>query len=1362
MNQTMVRWLLGMGSFLLLLGGTARAAQPVGVVDPAFKFAPAASSDGRNFAVAPDGKIVVAGLFAQYHGATRKGVVRLNADGTLDPDFDPQEGSGGAAGISAVAVLDDGRPVIAGTFTTWNGTPHKYMVRLDTHGAVDPTFNASYALNGPLVALPNKQLLVCGRATDFGATTGIIRLDENGARDPNFVDAALGAAAGLDFPTTTIIRMARQADQRIVVIFVGLKSSAAKYGVARLNENGSLDPSFHIGLVESAGTPQAVAIDSNNRILVGGNVTKYDGKTVGNLFRLGTDGTMDAGYVFPAPGTVVNGIAPMTDGRVIVTGSFNKMTTPVIRLKADDTLDPNYGVLASNPFGQILVAILSNPVVLPDGSALVSGLMYVLQGAASQTPNGVVRLTGDNGSGGGGDGNNPPPTITTPLVSQNVLYGTNVTFTVAASSLDPMTYQWLFNGQELTGATNTSLTLTGVSSTNQGEYKVRVTNPSGSAVSNPAQLKVDSTPRITAQPTDLDATAGAPAQLTAGVTGEPPLTLQWYRNDNPVAGGNAATLVLPQAGPADEGNYHLIVTNSFGSATSLVARVTVYNVCNDWLSFFDPNLRRTNAGQVVVSANPVPSQIATRGKSGVALLSNRAVERRDDCGSRLWTADFIFATQGSIEKLTMDRFGNTYVYGTLQITATLGDLDINNTSIDKPVSGFVAKLDRQGHGLWYRLLEGITAWALDVDPVDDSLVLAGVASGRNDEIRIGTVRARRYAAAEGIAAKIGADGTPAWLRTFPQVDVQVSTCEADAIAADETGLYLTGMYSFSISFGAFQLHRTGTSPAYWIGKLDHNGNAQWIKQAEGTAQQFAPLAAAAGRVWFTPDFGRSLQRWTPDGVRATNFIAGASLVNNNNYRATQLHVTAEGAPILVGQSLGSVVIGTNQINVGTQRAIVWFGQWDAQDNFIRGRLLAQTTRDVVGANPSSLALTSWAASGGGDVYIAGATGQEVDVFTQHTALFNGGFVGKQYAPGFLPEVKFPYPSLGGDWDAFRPIQFGVTGIGPEPLTYQWRRDGVAIPGAISNVFNLASPLPGDNGDYDCVVSNPYGSVISSPATHLVVRPPISFSRQPEPQLVLLKGALESTNILSTDVTAATLSGKTLHCVITNSTGAWPRSGAFDLNVPTLASYEIPAAGVLGFHFGGLQTLGLPGELTLHLLRYQGLDVATMGVFALGYFNLHLDIADPSGCCAEGTYTLAGGALSAHFQVFVNGALPADLGFQWQQDGVDLPGATGQSLDFPAPTAADNGLYRCIVTYKGYTLTSTEAPLRVVDGTSGGVDPQVSFATAPDGQSLTLSWPAGYVLQQATALAGPWVDLPLTSPATIQAAQKIGFFRAIKR
>lgn len=1361
MNQMMARWLSGVVS-LLLFGTTARAAQQVGVVDPAFKFAPAASSDGRNFAVAPDGKIIVAGLFSQYHGAVRKGVARLNADGTLDPEFDPQAGSGGAAGISGVTVLNDGRPVIAGSFTTWNGTPHQYMVRLDLHGAVDPTFNASYALNGPLVALPNNQLLVCGRASDYGTKTGIIRLNENGDRDPGFADAELGTAAGLDFPTTTIIRMARQPDQRLVVVFAGLKSSALKYGVARLTENGAFDPSFHIGLVESAGTPQAVAIDSNNRILVGGNVTKYDGKTVGNLFRLAADGTVDTAFVFPASGSGVNGIAPMADGRVIVTGSFTKMTTPVIRLKADGTLDPNYGLVADNPFGQILVSILSNPVVLPDGSALVSGLLYVLQGATSQSPNGVVRLTGDNGSGGGGGGNNPPPTITTPLLSQSVLYGTNVTFSVVASSLDPMTYQWLFNGKELAGATNTSLILTGVSSANQGEYKVRVTNPNGSTLSNPAQLKVDSTPRITAQPADLEAAAGAPAQLVAGVSGEPPIGFQWYRNENPVPGGNAAVLAFPQAGPGDEGTYGLIATNGFGSVTSLVAHVTVYNVCNDWLTFFDPNLRRTNAGQVVVPVNPVPTLIATRGKSGVALLSGRGVERRDDCGTRLWTADFIFSSQGSIEKITMDRFGNTYVYGTLQITATLGDLTIDNTSADKPVSGFVAKLDRQGHGLWYRLLEGITAWALDVDPMDDSLVLAGVATSRNDEIRIGTLRARRYTASEGIAAKIGADGTPAWLRTFPQVDAQVSTCEADAIAADETGIYLTGMYSFSIAFGSFQLHRTGTSPAYWMGKLDHNGNAQWIKQVDGTAQQFAPLAAAAGRIWFTPDFGRSLQRWTPDGVRATNFIAGASLVNNNNYRATQLGVTTNGSPILIGQSLGSVVIGTNQLNVGAQRAIIWFGQWDNQDNFIRGRLLAQTTRDVVGANPSSLSLTSWAASGAGDIYIAGSTGQEVDVLTGHVAVFNAGFVGKQHAPGYLPEVKFPYPSLGGDWDSFRAIQFGVTGIGPEPLSYQWRRNGVPIPGANTNVFNLAAPLPADNGDYDCIVSNPYGSVISTPATHLVVRPPISFSRQPEGQLVILNGALEGTNLLSTDVTAATLSGKTLHCVITNSSGAWPRSGAFDLNIPTLASYEIPPAGVLGFHVGGLQTLGLPGELTLHLLRYQGLDMATMGVFALGYFNLHLDIADPSGCCAEGTYTLTGGALSARFQVFVNGALPADLGFQWQKNGIDLPGATGQSLDFPAPTAADNGLYRCLVTYKGYTMTSSDAPLRVVDGTNGGVDPLVTFATAPDGKSLNLSWPAGYVLQQATALAGPWVDLALTSPTTIQAAQQIGFFRAIKR
>lgn len=50
------------------------------------------------------------------------------------------------------------------------------------------------------------------------------------------------------------------------------------------------------------------------------------------------------------------------------------------------------------------------------------------------------------------------------------------------------------------------------------------------------------------------------------------------------------------------------------------------------------------------------------------------------------------------------------------------------------------------------------------------------------------------------------------------------------------------------------------------------------------------------------------------------------------------------------------------------------------------------------------------------------------------------------------------------------------------LMYQWQKDGNNIPGADSNVYTISSVAESDEGEYQCVVSNFAGTVISDPAS----------------------------------------------------------------------------------------------------------------------------------------------------------------------------------------------------------------------------------------------------------------------------------------
>ncbi|RZK29929.1 MAG: hypothetical protein EOO63_07955, partial [Hymenobacter sp.] len=88
----------------------------------------------------PDGKILVAGNIDSYNGTTRGGILRLNADGSLDTSFAPT-GSGIDYDILAMVLQPDGKILIGGQFTTYNGASCRYLTRLNANGTRDASFN---------------------------------------------------------------------------------------------------------------------------------------------------------------------------------------------------------------------------------------------------------------------------------------------------------------------------------------------------------------------------------------------------------------------------------------------------------------------------------------------------------------------------------------------------------------------------------------------------------------------------------------------------------------------------------------------------------------------------------------------------------------------------------------------------------------------------------------------------------------------------------------------------------------------------------------------------------------------------------------------------------------------------------------------------------------------------------------------------------------------------------------------------------------------------------------------------------------------------------------------------------------------
>jgi len=232
-----------------------------------------------------------------------------------------------------------------------------------------------------------------------------------------------------------------------------------------------------------------------------------------------------------------------------------------------------YG-LASEDYSDAVDAGTNLSITL---SGLTGGVTYYLSvlaydstGNSSLFSNEVIQNTGP-------DESEAPPVITATPASQTVAAGTTAALAVSAESAGPVGYQWYLGSTALDGATNATLILPNVSEADSGDYSVAVSNALGSVMSDAATLSVIALPGITTQPVSQSCLPGASISFYVGVSGTPPFTIQWYDGGTAVPTGTKATLHLDNISNANAGNYSVVISNSGGSVTSLVATLSVIN-----------------------------------------------------------------------------------------------------------------------------------------------------------------------------------------------------------------------------------------------------------------------------------------------------------------------------------------------------------------------------------------------------------------------------------------------------------------------------------------------------------------------------------------------------------------------------------------------------------------------------------------------------------------------------------------------------------------------------------------------------------------------------------------------------------------
>ena len=290
----------------------------------------------------PDGKVVIAGDFGQVNGVPRGRIARVNADGTLDLTFDP--GTGADRFIRALAQDSAGNIYAGGLFQNFNGIPRRGIVKLTPTGAVDPAFNPAGGGANPAQvqaitpADSAGHIVIGGSFTTYNGTSArrIVRIDTTtGAIDPTF-QSGIGTGFG---GTVYALRAAPDGKYYAGGNF-GSFNGVTRHLVARLNNDGTLDFDFEGPNLE--GIIYSLALQ-NGKVYVGGD--NFFAVQQSIMLRLTSSGALDPSFdtgtgfeVLPQYSygqSIVNttAMAIQADGKLLVGGIFNQYNhTPRICL----------------------------------------------------------------------------------------------------------------------------------------------------------------------------------------------------------------------------------------------------------------------------------------------------------------------------------------------------------------------------------------------------------------------------------------------------------------------------------------------------------------------------------------------------------------------------------------------------------------------------------------------------------------------------------------------------------------------------------------------------------------------------------------------------------------------------------------------------------------------------------------------------------------------------------------------------------------------------------------------------------------------------------------------------------------------
>jgi RHS repeat-associated protein len=587
-------------------------------------------------------------------------------------------------------------------------------------------------------------------------------------------------------------------------------------------------------------------------------------------------------------------------------------------------------------------------------------------------------------------------------------------------------------------------------------------NGTPSVVSGTLTVTVTNSPPVIIsqpQPTNQTVTVGNDASVTVVATGCPSAAYQWRLNaTNIIASGTNATLTIFNVQPTNAGNYTVVVTDGSGSVTSSVAVLTVVSAACTNISGLVSWWKGESNGldSAGVNNGQLEGGVAfALGKVGQAFAFNTstaAVEVAASPSLNVGTNGG-FTVEGWVYPTALDSsHSNQWFFGWKNQAGT--------------VFGVNMKLSQNGP---------MGDILVDFKSTGGSHLLGSGAVLLNNDFQHVAVT---YNQASGVAT-IYRNGTVVAQQTLGSFTVDTSEevflgARANTNALENTYQGLmdeVSLYSRALSAGEIQAIYNASSAGKCMG-LMITGPTN-VVTCSGSPATFAVTASGCGPLSYTWEFGTSVL------AGQTNSTLTISNVNSGN--AGTYSVIVSGP---CGSQTGSATLTvlTNLTVAGPQDISVCSGSTAVfgVTAFGTGPITYQWyfgTNILAGQTNSSLAVTNVTVANSGtySVAVSAACGTITNSAVLRTL-------------SIVTQPATQAITYG------QTATFSVTAAGYNSPTYQWRLNGVNIPGATANSYTVVQATVAQSGSvYDVVVSSPYCSIVSSAVSLLVNPAPLLVS-----------------------------------------------------------------------------------------------------------------------------------------------------------------------------------------------------------------------------------------------------------------------------